>query len=109
MAKTASGGDCRKVDQNQIGVAMQWTYPVECGPTHEPFSWLKTTHKEANVSIELIRATNVAKLANLTYFMKITNPPETKQIITCPTERERPLHHFSGPSHAPVVSPKTPH
>ena len=36
--------------------------------------------------------------------MKITNPPETKQIITCPTEREKPLHHFSGPSHAPAVS-----
>ena len=33
--------------------------------------------------------------------MKITNPPETKQIITCPTEREQPLHHFSG--HSPPL------
>ena len=98
----------------QVGTAGRWSktgskpqrngpVSVETGPTHEPFSWLKTTHKEANVSIGLIRATNVAKLANLTYFMKITNPLKTKQSIVCPTEREQPLHHFSGPSHAPVV------
>ena len=108
---------CAVVDSNcnrwglpEGGAKPDWSrnaanpYPVEIGPTHEPFSWLKTKHKEANVSVGLTRATNVAKLANLKYFMKITNPPETKQILTCPTEREQPLHHFSSPSHAPVVS-----
>ena len=69
--QTATGGDCRKAEQNRIGAAVQRT--VSSG------NWLTTTHKEANVSIGLIRATNMAKLANFTYFMNITNLPETNK------------------------------
>ena len=37
----------------------------------------KNNTQNANVSIGLIRATHIAKLANLTYLMKITNPSKT--------------------------------
>ena len=69
-----------------------------------PVTQLAYTDREANVSIGLILATKVATLPNVTYIMEITNPPEAKQIITCPAERPQPRHRFLGPSASLVVS-----